>query len=55
MISRTASAYDQNPARLALIVKSNRPQPTASHRSGALGVLIGLGVLVACVWRILPL
>lgn len=55
MISSIASPYDQNPARLALIVKSNRRKARSNGNSTAFGVLFGIAVLVACIWRVVPL
>ena len=44
MIPRVATAYDQNPARIALVVKSHRKQARKKHSRTA-GLIISLGLV----------
>ncbi len=55
MISTIASPYDQNPARLALIMKSNRRKLHAKRKPATVGALFGLAVIFACIWWVVPL
>jgi hypothetical protein len=55
MISRFASPYDQNPARLALIMKSNRKKARTRDNAVAFRVLFSMAVIGACIWLVVPL
>ena len=55
MMNTHASAYDQNPARMALIVKTNHKKENNTTSTTAFSVLFGLAVIVACIWRVVPL
>jgi hypothetical protein len=52
---KIASAYDQNPARLAIIANSNRKAPSDPNSSKAFGAVFCLGLIAMVVWRFLPL
>lgn len=51
MIPRIASAYDQNPARIALVLKGRRKQSRKPHpRAVSLLILLGIVALYAAVY-----
>jgi hypothetical protein len=51
MIPRVATAYDQNPARIALVVKSHRKRARKKHsRTASLLISLGIVALYAAVY-----
>lgn len=55
MTNHIASAYDQNPARLALIMKSSRKNRSPQKGTVAYRVLFGLAAIGAYIWLAMPL
>lgn len=53
MISRVATAYDQNPARLALVLKRRRKIERKNHRA-MVSILISIGMVALYAANHLP-
>jgi hypothetical protein len=53
MISRVATAYDQNPARLALVLKRRRKIERKNHRA-MVSILISIGMVALYAVNHLP-
>lgn len=53
-MNQFASAYDQNPARLALILRSSRKSRNSKKGMAAFRLLFGLAAIATYIWFVVP-